>query len=276
MKPVRKIIRIDEEKCDGCGQCAEACAEGAIQIVGGKARLVSETYCDGLGACIGDCPRDAITIEEREAAEFDAEAVKQHLAQESREPAKPKTPLPTAAGRAAIPPNGHVCPGTFAQMLQANRAAQRSAGVSQQPSSPAAASALANWPVQLRLVPVNAPYFEDAELLIAADCAPFALADFHARLLDGKILLIGCPKLDDVEFYRQKLAEIFRQNEIRSVEIAYMEVPCCFGLVQIVRFALAEAGKPIPLVLTKIGIRGSVCESKAVDAGGAKVAAGCR
>jgi len=274
MKPVRKIIRIDEEKCDGCGQCADACAEGAIQIVGGKARLVSETYCDGLGACIGDCPRGAITIEEREAAEFDAEAVRRHLAQGARVPAKLKTPLPTAAGPAAMPPNGHVCPGTFAQMLQANRAAQRSAGDS--PSSPAAASALANWPVQLRLVPVNAPYFDGADLLIAADCAPFALADFHARLLDGKILLIGCPKLDDVEFYRQKLAEIFRQNEIRSVEVAYVEVPCCFGLVQIVRDSLAEAGKQIPLVLTKIGIRGSVCETRTVGSQMGEVPAGAR
>jgi Pyruvate/2-oxoacid:ferredoxin oxidoreductase delta subunit len=263
MTQLRKIIQIDEEKCDGCGQCATACVEGAIQIVDGKARLVSETYCDGLGACIGECPRGAITIEEREAAEFDAEAVKRHLAVCSPEPPKGKAPSPIAAAKTPLPLNGHVCPGTFAQVLRADRTAARSAGDPQSETSP---SALGNWPVQIRLVPVQAPYFAGAHLLIAADCVPFALADFHRRLLAGKTLLIGCPKLDDAQFYRQKLAEIFRQNDIRSVEVAYMEVPCCFGLVQIIRFALADAGKPIPLILTKIGIRGTVCETNKSEA----------
>jgi len=258
MTYLRKIIRIDEEKCDGCGQCAEACAEGAIQIIEGKARLVSETYCDGLGACIGECPRGAITIEEREAEEFDARAVEQHLAakvqaQPQAEPARPKE-QPS--------PGGHVCPGSFAQMLRPRPTAPQPADDA---DTDEPTPQLSNWPLQIHLVPVHAPYFQGAHLLIAADCVPFAYADFHRRLLAGKILLIGCPKLDDGEFYRKKLAAIFQQNDIQSIEVAHMEVPCCFGLVQLVRSALSDAGKQIPLILTRIGIRGSVCETRRAD-----------
>lgn len=271
MTQLRRIIRIDEEKCDGCGQCADACAEGAIQIIGGKARLVSESYCDGLGACIGECPRGAITIEEREASEFDAEAVKQHLAQQSpdhpgeaaHDQRESKSKRDAAfTGKIPVPAEGHVCPGSLAQMLRPNAAIAGAAGGSRSETTP---SSLSNWPVQIRLVPTRAPYFQDAHLLIAADCAPFALADFHRRLLGGKILLIGCPKLDDAQLYREKLAEILRQNDIRSVEVAHMEVPCCFGLVQIVRFALQDSGKQIPLTLTKIGIRGAIQDSKTLE-----------
>jgi NAD-dependent dihydropyrimidine dehydrogenase PreA subunit len=239
----RKIIRIDEEKCDGCGQCADACAEGAIQMIGGKARLVSESYCDGLGVCIGECPRGAIAIEEREAAEFDADAVKRHPAHRPHDHAKKQAHppiVPDVYGR------GHVCSGSLAQTLRPNKVVPRDAGG---PQSEATASALGNWPVQIRLVPVRAPYFDGAHLLITADCVPFAFPDFHRRLLAGKTVLIGCPKLDDPELYRQKLAEIFRQNDIQSVEVAHMEVPCCFGLVQIVKSALAMAGRQIPLIL---------------------------
>jgi len=258
MKRLRKIIRIDEEKCDGCGRCADACAEGAIRIIGGKARLVSETYCDGLGACLGDCPQGAITIEEREAEEFDAKTVEGHVA--AQKPAQPREkPRPPAAATHA---QGHACPGTLAQMLHPRSATPPGAGDA---AGDGPEPQLHNWPVQIRLVPVQAPYFQGAHLLIAADCVPFAFADFHRRLLSGKVVLIGCPKLDDVEFYREKLAEIFRQNDIRSVEVAHMEVPCCFGLVQLVRFALADAGKEIPLLLTKIGIRGTVCETGRPD-----------
>jgi Fe-S-cluster-containing hydrogenase component 2 len=235
MKSRRKIIRIDEEKCNGCGQCATACAEGAIKIIDGKARLVSEVYCDGLGACIGECPQGALTIKERDAAEFDEKAVERHLAHE-----KAKEPLPCG------------CPGTMAKSLKPR--ATRPSPAEDEP----APSALRNWPVQLRLVPVFAPYFNGAELVVSADCVPFSFADFHKRFLAGRALVVGCPKLDDVELYREKLAQIFAQNEIKSIEVVYMEVPCCFGLVQLVRGALEDSAKNIPLTLTKVGVQGEI------------------
>jgi hypothetical protein len=231
-----------------------ACAEGAIQIIDGKARLISETYCDGLGACLGECPRDAIAIEEREADDFDPQAVEEHLAARRNEPKRNETPASATPPQA---PAGGGCPGMLAQMLRA-KAAEPPAESEAEAETPT--PQLANWPVQLHLAPTQAPYFESARLLIAADCVPFALADFHVRLLAGRTLLIGCPKLDDVQTYRQKLARIFQQNDIRSVDVAFMEVPCCFGLVQIVKLALADSGKPIPLKLVKIGLRGEVIE----------------
>lgn len=248
--PKRKIVRIDEEKCDGCGLCVTACAESAIRIIEGKARLVSETYCDGLGACLGECPQDAITIEEREAEAFDEDAVKRHLAAASGTERASERPLP------AEPPRG--CPGMLSRMLQQPRPASVPGGPDPAGSAP---SQLVNWPIQLNLVPVMAPYFQGARLLIAADCVPFALADFHSRFLAGKILLIGCPKLDDAPQYRQKLAEIFLRNAIVSAEVLHMEVPCCFGLVQLVDLALRDSGKEIPLTITKIGLRGEILET---------------
>ncbi len=258
MKQMRKIIHIDEEKCDGCGLCAAACVEGAIQNIGGKAKLVSEVYCDGLGACIGECPQGAITIEERAAEAFDPKAVERHLAAQE----KPTTlPRPTPAPQAAH--QGHVCPGTFSQMLRRRRPESAAGSEASQATTERyePVSELANWPVQIRLVPVQAPYFDGADLLIAADCAPFAYPDFHRRLLANKVLLIGCQKLDDAQFYREKLAQILQHNDIRSIEVAFMEVPCCFGLVQLVKLALADAGRQIPLILTRIGIRGAICET---------------
>jgi len=237
MKARRKIIRIDEAKCDGCGLCASACAEGAIKIIDGKARLVSEAYCDGLGACIGECPQGALTIEEREAAEFDAKAVARRLAAE-----KAKEPMPCG------------CPGTMSQALKPQTRHASGGGL--------APSALGNWPVQLRLAPVFAPYFKDANLLISADCVAHAFADFHKRFLAGKTLVIGCPKLDDAGLYQGKLARILQQNQIKSVEVLYMEVPCCFGLVRLVRDAIAEAKSRVPLTLTKISIHGEILESQ--------------
>lgn len=244
MATVRKIIRIDAEKCDGCGQCAQACQEGAIRIVQGKAQLVSEGYCDGLGACIGECPQGAIAIEERPAKEFDAKAVERHLAQ--RQKARR-----TAEGRQTA----CGCPGAAARTLRSAQAGPRDAGGETVPSR------LTNWPVQLRLAPVKAPYFRGARVLIAADCVPFALADFHAQFLAGRTLLIGCPKLDDVSLYRDKLTQIFAQNDIKSVEVLHMEVPCCFGLVHVVRSALEDSGKKIPLRTVKIGINGRTLEA---------------
>ncbi len=242
----RKIITIDEAKCNGCGLCAKACAEGAIQIINGKAKLVSETYCDGLGACIGKCPQDAITLEDREAAEFDPKAVEAHLGHHSHQAAQPaKEKLPCG------------CPGTMTQSFARERSVSEPQNMSEAELIP---SELRNWPVQLKLVPVTAPYLNGARLVIAADCVPFAFADFHRQFLADRVLLVGCPKLDDVELYRQKLAAIFRENDIKSIEVVHMEVPCCFGLIQLVSAALHETGKTIPFKAIKIGIRGGVID----------------
>lgn len=247
---VRNVVRIDEEKCDGCGQCAAACAEGAIEIVDGKARLVSESYCDGLGACLGECPQDAITIEQRDAAEFDEEAVKEHLA---GKPLMAEEPAPAA------------CPGSASRSIDRCEIIDMEGEPGEKTTVP---SQLGNWPVQLKLVPTKAPYFEGADLVIAADCVPFAYADFHRKFLRDKVLTIGCPKLDSAEFYRKKLAQIFASNDLKSIEVVYMEVPCCFGLVHLVHESLKETGKDIPLTLTKLGIKGDILETLEVKTGG--------
>jgi ferredoxin len=246
MPRVRSIIKIDKEKCNGCGRCALACAEGAIAIIDGKARLISETYCDGLGACIGECPQGALTIEQRVAEEFDEEAVAHHAT--SARTASLAEPLPCG------------CPGASAQSL--SRAA---AGCGpQRTETPAArASHLGNWPVQISLVPPTAPYLRNAHLLISADCVPFAFPDFHRRFLAGNVALVGCPKLDDAERYRDELADLFRASDIESIEVAYMEVPCCSGLVRIVQDALIQSGRQIPLTLTRIAIRGEIMDTVA-------------
>jgi len=254
-KRMNKIVVIDDEKCNGCGECAIDCETNAIQIVNGKA-VVDNTLCDGLGACVGACPENAITIVEVEQPK----AVQRH--------------------HTAASDHGHVhkhameekacgCPGSAARTLKVVACEhEKSGGHAPGDHVP---SRLGNWPVQISLLPVNAPYLQDADLLIAADCVPFAFADFHLRLLNGRTLLIGCPKLDDAEFYREKLAKIFSQNKIQSVQIAYMEVPCCFGLVHLVQEAIADSGKKIPLTLTKISIQGEVCgeasEKSGIEAG---------
>lgn len=243
---LRDVVRIDEDKCDGCGQCVTACAEGAIRVVDGKARLISDTYCDGLGACLGECPNDAITIEKRQAEEFDEEAVREHLAGQSA----PGAPL--------------ACPGSAPRTMERCELVD----VKGEPEAVEEASMLGNWPVQLKLAPAEAPYLRGADVLFAADCAPFAFAGFHRRFLEGKVLMIGCPKLDNADFYRRKLTEIFTRNDIRSIEVVYMEVPCCFGLVHLVHQSLKESGGRIPLKLTKVGIKGDVLETVDVKVGG--------
>ncbi len=249
-KSVRPIIRIDENKCDGCGLCARACHEGAIAIVDGKARLVSESYCDGLGACLGECPRGAIAIETREAADFDEKAVVQ--------------------ARKAGMPNGPMvcgCPGTMARSLKEMMNPDLSKQVPppvQEGKTEIPASRLANWPVQLSLVPVNAPYLKNARLLLAADCTAAACPDLHGRFLEGRILLMGCPKLDDAEFYKEKVRSIITENGIESIEVLTMEVPCCGGLVRLVQSAVEEAERPITLTLTTIGIQGERKETETV------------
>ena len=251
----RNIIKIDEEKCNGCGQCVTACAEGAIQIIDGKARLVSEIYCDGLGVCIGQCPEDALTIEQREADSFDAQAVQQHLA-DAPSDAEAQRASSAEAQSPALPCG---CPGTMAKKLEPEKMCQTDGENQNMAAEP---SQLGNWPVQIALVPTKAPYLEGARLLIAADCVPFASADFHRRLLGGRVLLVGCPKLDNADFYREKLTEIFRDNQIQDVEVAYMEVPCCQGLVYLVSQALEACGKSIPFKTTKVAIKGQILQTQ--------------
>jgi len=245
----RKIVKIDEEKCDGCGLCIPNCAEGALQIIDGKAKLIADKFCDGLGACLGHCPQDAIIVTEREAAAFDEKAVEVLL--HGKKKAQPQSKL--LSQPAPKPqPSFTGCPSSRAMHFKV--AEPKDEAGSHQPS----VSMLSHWPVQLKLVPVNAPYFEDADLLIAADCVPFAYPNFHHDFLKGKAVVVGCPKLDDVQFYTEKLTEIFRTNPIRSITLPFMEVPCCFGLVRAVEEALKASGKDIPLKKVKIGVRGDI------------------
>jgi len=244
----RKIVRIDEEKCTGCGLCIPNCAEGALQIIDGKAKLVSEKFCDGLGACLGHCPEDAITVIEREAEDFDEKAVEAFL--HKKPEAKPQSQPAPLTG----------CPSSRAMQFKVPEARTETV------SATLSVSQLTQWPVQLKLVPINAPYFQDADLLIAADCVPFAYPDFHQDFLKGRAVVVGCPKLDDIQFYKEKLTEIFKTNSIKSVTVPYMEVPCCFGLVKATEDALAASGKRIPLKKVKIGIRGDIKPEEQVGA----------
>lgn len=264
----RNIIRIDEEKCDGCGLCVTACAEGAIRIVDGKARVVGESLCDGLGACLGHCPQGALTIEQREAEEFDPVAVERHLAREapSASPAengaacpsmKPARPFHPAGGI-----TGHGCPGAAARTLSrpAPAAAPEAPEAPEGAVAAPAVSRLENWPLQLHLVPVRAEHLQGADLVIAADCVPFAYPDFHRSFLGGKTLLIGCPKLDDTNAYADKLARMFAGNALKSIHVIHMEVPCCFGLVRLVADAVRASGRPVPVKVTKVSLGGEIVE----------------
>jgi NAD-dependent dihydropyrimidine dehydrogenase PreA subunit len=245
---MRKIIRIDEGKCNGCGQCVIACAEGAIAVVDGKARLVSETYCDGLGNCLGTCPQDAITIEEREAGEFDAKATEKHLREKNTsaplgdDAAKKNHPGETRAGEthsAGIHTGGMhggaTCPGARSFSFGKDR----HASTAESGSGP---SQLTNWPVKLVLASPTAPYFQGATLVLAADCVPFAYSDFHRRFLAGKTLLTACPKFGKNDVHLERLTGILKENEIQGIKVLFMEVPCCFGLVGLARQAVADSG----------------------------------
>lgn len=232
----RTIIHIDEEKCSGCGACAAACHEGAIGMVDGKARLLRDDYCDGLGNCLPVCPTGAITFEEREAAAYDEAAVQAHKAS------------------AAAPQHTGGCPGS--RMRQFDRQAEApAAAVPVQ----AETSQLRQWPVQIKLVPLRAPYFDGARLLVAADCAAYAYASFHRDFIRGKITLVGCPKLDGVD-YSEKLTEILKQNDIQSVTVVRMEVPCCGGLELAVKNALQACGKMIPWQVVTLSVDGKILD----------------
>ena len=237
---VRKIIRIDEEKCNGCGICATACHEGAIDIVDGKAKLVREHFCDGLGDCLPACPTGAITFEEREAPEYDEAAVKE--AQEKKKLLEKMKHMHEGGGPGSRILTMHPKKDTLGNVTM-----------------PAQISQLGNWPVQIKLAPVNAPYFDGAKLLIAADCTAYAYANFHQEFIRGKVTLIGCPKLDAVD-YSEKLKQIIANNDIRSVTIVRMEVPCCGGLEMAAKKALQESGKFIQWQVVTIGIDGTIKE----------------
>lgn len=258
---LRKIVNIDEEKCNGCGVCVPSCAEGAIKIINGKAKLIADNLCDGLGACLGDCPQGAITVTEREADEFDEEAVKNHLEAEGKTPVHHAAPQSEAPKSAPAPVHHHHhggggCPGSRAMAINRESNAAASAAVSSGDIEVKIKPQLSQWPVQLMLVPERAPYFENADLLVTADCVPFAYPNYHLDLLKGKKVVVGCPKLDDIQHYAEKLENIIKNNAINSVTVAFMEVPCCGGIVRATELALAESGKNIPLHKVRIGING--------------------
>ena len=237
---IRKSIKIDEEKCNGCGACAAACHEGAIEMIDGKAKLTREDYCDGLGDCLPACPTDAISFEEREAPAYDEAAV---LAAKAK---KAEAPLPCG------------CPGSQSRAI---RRENDSSECSTVPGSPAVsiASQLSQWPVQIKLAPVNAPYFNGAKLLVAADCTAYAYGNFHNEFIRDHVTLIGCPKLDSVD-YSEKLTAILANNDIRSVTVVRMEVPCCGGIEHAVKTALQESGKFIPWQVVTISTDGRIID----------------
>ena len=232
---IRKIIRIDEDRCNGCGLCAEACHEGAIGMVGGKAKLLRDDYCDGLGDCLPACPTGAISFEEREAAAYDEEAVMQNKIK------KEAQNLPCG------------CPGTQSKQIK------RDSAPAVANDMPAMESQLSQWPVQIKLVPINAPYFENANLLIAADCTAYAYGDFHNKFIKNRITLIGCPKLDEGD-YSEKLTAIIRNNNIKSVTVVRMQVPCCGGIENAVKTALQNSGKFLPWQVITISNDGRIIE----------------
>jgi len=250
----RKIIEIDEAKCTGCGLCITGCAEGALAIVDGKARIVKDMYCDGLGACLGHCPEGALTIVEREAEDFDEAAAMEHVRR-------------TGGDGHHASHGGHAgCPSAQVSMRKPAHGGCPSAGMMQmtpcdKANVPAgqAGSALSHWPVQIRLIPPHAPFLQDADLLIAGDCCPVAAPDFHSRLA-GRTIMLGCPKFDNAGEYVERLTQVFAQNRIKSITILEMEVPCCSGLSRIVGQALAASGKSIPAVRAIVARDGKVSE----------------
>ena len=241
---VRQIIHIDEEKCNGCGLCAEACHESAIAIIDGKAKLIRDDYCDGMGDCLPNCPTGAISFETREAAAYDEAAVEENKKKKQMEAMQ--------ESKVQVP---HSCPGSAMRLM--NRQTDKS--LSTDTTASGAESMLTNWPVQIKLAPVQAPYFNGAKLLIAADCTAYAYASFHKDFIKGKTTLIGCPKLDDID-YSEKLTEIIRNNDISSVTIVRMEVPCCGGLEMAAKKAIQASGKFLPWQVVTISIDGNIIE----------------
>lgn len=272
----RDIIKIDEERCNGCRLCIPNCPEGALQIIDGKARLISDLFCDGLGACIGHCPQGAISIEKRDSGEYDERTVMgniikqgknvikahlEHLKEHNQteylnqaidflKEKKIENPLKEETVHGKYKHTHEGCPGSEIMDFRKKR------GILEEKKEVKMESQLRQWPVQITLVPPFAPYLDNSDLLISADCVPFAYADFHRNLLDGKTLLVGCPKLDDIESYKEKITEIVKDNSIKSITYAHMEVPCCFGLVGVIQKAISESGKDIPFKEVTISVGG--------------------
>lgn len=257
MKVTRKIIEIDDELCDGCGNCVPSCAEGALEIIDGKARMVADLYCDGLGACLGECPTGALTIVEREADEFDEEAVEDRLAKQKKEVPK------------IIPMTSGGCPSARLQTFVPEEAASVSAPC-QQANQPAAfnqtESALSHWPVQIMLVPPTAPFLKNADLLVLADCVPVAFPTLHRDFLQGKAVMMGCPKFDDAQHYIEKFTQICKVSGIKSITSVVMEVPCCSALPMIVKKGMELSGVEIPMEEVVISTRGKVLQRRQIQA----------
>lgn len=249
---IRRVIQIDQEKCNGCGICAEACHEGAIGMVNGKAHLLRDDYCDGLGDCLPSCPTGAISFIEREAAPFDKEAVIANMGKNK----KSEGGFSGCPGSMARELKGG-CPGSMSKELKADSPKEATGGSASQEAAAPMESQLRNWPVQIKLAPINAPYFDGANILIAADCTAFAYADFHQKFIKNKVTLIGCPKLDSVA-YEEKLTEIFRENDIASVSVLRMEVPCCGGIEYAAMKAVENSGKMIPTQVVTITLDGKI------------------
>jgi NAD-dependent dihydropyrimidine dehydrogenase PreA subunit len=243
MKVNRKIIEIDEERCDGCGNCVPSCAEGALQIIDGKAKLVADLYCDGLGACLGECPTGALSVIEREAEEFDEEAVEGFLNSKEKEAAKTEETL--ACG----------CPSSQIQTLKPSAACEEA---NQPIRAQGAGSALSHWPVQIRLVPPTAPFLKGADLLVVSDCAPVVYPNFQRDFVEGRVVMVGCPKFDDAPEYIEKFADIFKVADIKSVTVLVMEVPCCQGMPVIVEKGMEAANKKIPVEKVVVGVKGDI------------------
>jgi Pyruvate/2-oxoacid:ferredoxin oxidoreductase delta subunit len=261
----RNIVKIDENKCNGCGLCVSACAEGAIQLINGKAKLVSEVYCDGLGACLGHCPQDAITIEERNAAEFDEKAVHEHLKTKAQIYTQARSISDGIAHAAPPTPAFTGCPGMMARTLKprnipvaSKRSEDGSDGIVSAAATDNVESQLAQWPVQLKLVSPMAPYFAESNLLLAADCVPFAMGDFHQTLLKDRSIAIFCPKLDDCTPYVDKLAQLIQHNNLKSLTVVHMEVPCCSGLLRIADAAIAKSGVKLDYEDITISLDGKI------------------
>jgi ferredoxin len=242
MKITRKIIEIDDERCNGCGQCVPSCAEGALEIVDGKVRLAAERYCDGLGACLGECPTGALQVIEREAEDFDEAAVEEYLREKEQHQG------------ASQPQMIQSCPSARIQSFLPHARVKARPAVAQG----MAASSLTHWPVQIHLVPPTAPFLKGADLLVVSDCVPVAYPNLHGDFLPGKVVLVGCPKFDDVKSYIQKFADIFKTADIKSITTLSMEVPCCSGLPAIVRKGLEASGKRIPREDLVISLRGEI------------------
>lgn len=274
---LRKIIRVDEEKCDGCGVCVPGCAEGALQIIDGKVRLISDLFCDGLGACIGECPQNALTIEEREAEPYDEKKVMEYIIRGGKNVIKAHLEhlrdhgefeylrqakeflkdnsitipeLTDKISKYETEQAGHSCPGSEAKILEENF-------VSDEPGE--RMSHLTHWPIQLHLVSPQAAYYQNSELLLAADCAGFCYPDFHKDFLKGKSLAIACPKLDsNQEVYREKLVSMITEANLKSIHVLIMQVPCCGGLFHLVKQAIEESGKDIPLNVSILAVNGKI------------------